>query len=80
MYIIVGTIVKEYGKNHNSAVIISPNKPIAMYHKRALFGWDADNFNSSNNGGIFEVDGLRIGVRICFEVRFPEYFRELYMA
>lgn len=80
LYIIVGTIVEECGKYHNSAAIISPNKPIAMYYKRALFGWDADNFNSSNNDGVFEVDGLRIGVRICFEVRFPEYFRELYMA
>lgn len=28
--------------------------------------------------GIFEIDGWKIGVRICFEVRFPEFFRELY--
>lgn len=25
-------------------------------------------------------DDFKIGVRICFEVRFPEYFRELYKA
>ncbi len=24
------------------------------------------------------IDEFRMGVRICFEVRFPEYFRELY--
>ena len=24
------------------------------------------------------VDGVRIGLRICYEVRFPEYFRELF--
>lgn len=29
-------------------------------------------------GGVFELSGLKIGVRICYEVRFPEYFRELY--
>ena len=28
--------------------------------------------------GIFEIAGISVGVRICFEVRFPEYFRELY--
>ena len=28
--------------------------------------------------GIWDIEGTRIGVRICFEVRFPEYFRELY--
>lgn len=78
MYVIVGSIVKDDEEYHNSAVIISPNIPMRMYHKRALFGWDADNFSPSDARGIFEIDGLRIGVRICFEVRFPEYFRELY--
>ena len=78
MYVIVGSVVKDDDEYRNSAVIISPNSPMEMYHKRALFGWDADNFTTSDECGIFEIDGLRIGVRICFEVRFPEYFRELY--
>ncbi len=25
------------------------------------------------------MDSLKVGIRICFEVRFPEYFRELYL-
>lgn len=78
MYVIVGTIIKNDEEYHNSAVIISPNNPMEMYHKRALFGWDADNFRPGIESGIFEIDGLKIGVRICFEVRFPEFFRELY--
>ncbi|HHW06927.1 nitrilase-related carbon-nitrogen hydrolase [Acetivibrio clariflavus] len=24
------------------------------------------------------MNGITVGIRICFEVRFPEYFRELY--
>ena len=75
IYVVVGAIVKENGF-HNSAVIISPNCPMQVYHKRALFGWDAENFVSSHKPGVFAVDGFKIGVRICFEVRFPEYFRE----
>lgn len=43
-----------------------------------FWGWDRDNFNIGNHDGVFEIDGWRIGVRICFEVRFPEFFRELY--
>lgn len=78
MYAIVGTIIKDNDEYRNSAVIISPDKPMEMYHKRALFGWDADNFSPGTECGVFEIDGLKIGVRICFEVRFPEYFRELY--
>lgn len=27
--------------------------------------------------GIFELDGVKMGVGICFDLRFPEYFREL---
>jgi steroid delta-isomerase-like uncharacterized protein len=27
---------------------------------------------------VYEVDGLRVGTRVCYEVRFPEYFRELF--
>ena len=30
-----------------------------------------------NNLGIVELDGVKIGVGICFDIRFPEYFREL---
>ena len=48
------------------------------YAKRALWGWDRDNFAEGHDPGVFEADSLRIGIRICYEVRFPEYFRELY--
>ena len=30
-----------------------------------------------NANGIFELDGVKMGVGICFDLRYPEYFREL---
>ncbi len=30
-----------------------------------------------NENGIFELDGVKMGVGICFDLRYPEYFREL---
>lgn len=45
----------------------------------ALWGWDKDNFTSGNGKGVFNIGNITIGIRICFEVRFPEYFRELYV-
>lgn len=27
--------------------------------------------------GVFELDGVKMGVGICFDLRYPEYFREL---
>ncbi len=77
--IVVGTITRDGSKFYNSAVAFLPNRETAVYHKRALWGWDRENFCAGNNSGVFEIDGLKIGIRICFEVRFPEFFRELYI-
>ena len=76
--ILTGTITRCEGSFHNSAILFSPDKLPVSYHKRALWGWDRENFVPGSESGIFQIDGLRIGVRICYEVRFPEYFRELY--
>lgn len=78
IHIIIGTITRKDEKYYNSAILFAPHKEKQFYHKRALWGWDKDNFSVGNSNGIFEIDGWKIGVRICFEVRFPEFFRELY--
>lgn len=78
MHIIVGTITREAGKYYNSAILFAPYGEKMIYHKRALWGWDKDNFSIGNANGVFDIEGLRVGIRICFEVRFPEFFRELY--
>ena len=64
----------------NRAFLIAPGKDQRHYDKRALYGYDSENFERGNTEGIFEIGDLKVGVRICFEVRFPEYFRELYKA
>jgi len=76
--VIVGTITQKDNKYYNTALFFSPFRERQSYKKRALWGWDKDNFEIGNDDGIFQVDDWKIGVRICFEIRFPEYFRELY--
>ncbi len=80
IFLIFGTAEHQNGKFYSSANTLSPNdEDISNYRKRALWGWDLDNFSpGGNNSKCFDVDGYHIGVRICYEVRFPEYFRELY--
>lgn len=80
IHIVVGTIMQENDKFYNSAIVFAPYQEKGIYHKRALWGWDRDNFNIGNRDGIFDIEGLKVGIRICFEVRFPEFFRELYRA
>lgn len=76
--VIVGTIIQENNKCYNAALLFSPFRERQSYKKRALWGWDKDNFEAGNEDGIFQVADWKIGIRICFEIRFPEYFRELY--
>lgn len=59
-------------------MLFQPNKQIKFYDKRALWGLDDDNFTKGDKDGIFEIDGVVFGIRIFFEIRFPEFFRELY--
>ena len=79
MFLAIGTITKQGNTYQNSVVILSPEKEEAVvYSKRAMWGWDLESFIPGTNKGIFEVDNIKIGVRICYETRFPELFRELY--
>jgi predicted amidohydrolase len=79
MYLLVGSVTKDGDLYHNSAVLFSPDgSNDAFYNKRALWGWDIRNFTEGNDSGVWMIDGFKMGVRICYEVRFPEYFRELY--
>jgi len=81
IYIALGTIREVDNKRYNSTIVIDPNgKVMGTYDKRALWGWDTDNFEKGEDLGIYKIDDLKIGFRICFEVRFPEYFRELFQA
>lgn len=81
MYIVLGTIRKQRSKFYNSVQLIDPNgELIGNYDKRALWGWDLDNFSKGEALGIYKIDDIQIGFRICFEVRFPEYFRELFKS
>lgn len=79
MFIIIGSVTKENEEYYNSAITFSPDGcKIPSYDKRALWGWDKENFSNGESIGVIEIDNIKVGIRICFEVRFPEYFRELY--
>lgn len=79
MVIAVGTVRKE-GRCYNSVVVIGPDGILGAYDKRALWGWDSENFEAGTSDGIFDIDGVKTAFRICYEVRFPEFFREAFRA
>lgn len=80
VFVVVGMASLTRDGVKNTARLVTPEGGLRKpYYKRALYGWDSDNFRSGVDGdGVHRVDGIRVGLRICYEVRFPEYFRELF--
>ncbi len=70
------------GAAENALTLIGPDgRARGTYAKRAMYGDDARHYApGTSSGGIHTVGGLRTGLRICYEFRFPEYFRELLAA
>lgn len=81
IYAAVGLIRKVGTTYYNSICLISPTgQIIGYYDKRAIWGWDVANFTPGENDGIFNIDGVIVAFRICFDVRFPELFRDCFTA
>lgn len=62
----------------NAAVAIDPNGEIAGIHrKRRLFALDGEDrsFTPGDSATIIEINGVKLGLFICYELRFPELFR-----
>jgi predicted amidohydrolase len=70
---------------HNSVYVISDSGQIVeRYDKRFCTGVltpepekDLRYYTPGNHCAVFEVDGFRCGVLICYDYRFPELYREL---
>ena len=66
-------------KPHNSLYLISPEgKIIDRYDKRFGTTIDLDNYTSGNRFVIFDINGVKCSLLICFDLRFPELYRALY--
>ena len=61
-----GSIVGRYDKIH----LYKVNRPDFKFDEN-------DDTIPGKDIGLFELDNIKIGVGICFDLRFPEYFREL---
>lgn len=73
---IFGLAEREHEKVFNTAVIVSKGRYIGKYRKIHLSDYEKKLFARGNENLPFEVDGLKIGVQICFDLWFPEVSRE----
>jgi predicted amidohydrolase len=62
---------------YNSSLLISPDGEIlAEYRKQRLFAYarEEETYAAGSESCVVTVKGVRIGLLICFDLRFPELF------
>jgi deaminated glutathione amidase len=92
-WILVGSLAEASGdaaRPFNTSVLIDPNGAIAAtYRKIHLFDVAVDQgpadtesarVSAGDSTTVAEVDGIKLGMTICYDVRFPELYRTLALA
>lgn len=79
VYVILGSLHKLSGDNkpHNSLYVITPEGKIEdRYDKRFCTSTDLKYCSPGDHFVTFKVNGVNCGLLICYDIRFPELYRE----
>ncbi|MHC5059782.1 MAG: carbon-nitrogen hydrolase family protein [Planctomycetota bacterium] len=80
LWVVLGSAHRLTGPNkpHNCLYLIGPGGEIIdRYDKRFGTEVDVDNFTPGNRFVNFEINGVKCTLLICFDLRFPEIYRQL---
>ena len=75
-------IIEEEGQFYNRLLWVLPNGTVAHYNKRHLFAFAGENqfYASGNKRFIASVNGWKINLQICYDLRFPVWARQQVQA
>ncbi|MFZ7119814.1 MAG: carbon-nitrogen hydrolase family protein [Eubacteriaceae bacterium] len=80
IYLILGSSFLDRNKDtkaYNCLYLIGKNGKVReIYSKRFSIEYDLDYYSLGDNFVTFEINGVRCGLLICYEIRFPELYRE----
>lgn len=79
VWVVLGSAHRLSGttKPHNSLYVISSEGQIVdRYDKRFCTGGDLRSYSPGDHFVVFEVNGVRCGLLICYDIRFPELYRQ----
>jgi predicted amidohydrolase len=80
LWVVLGSSHKLTGPNkpHNCLYLINPQGQITdRYDKRFCTESDLNHYTPGNRFVTFEINSVKCALLICFDVRFPELYREL---
>jgi len=76
--IIVGMPEVDDDKIYNTTVVVGPNGLIASHQKSHLFMEEKGSFTpGKTKPSIFEWQGNKIGLGVCYDYMFPEFWRKM---
>ncbi len=82
--IVGGTVANAIGKQvFNTCYVFDRNGQLAAtYHKAHLFtpSGEAEDFEPGNSLVTVTLDGVKCGIAVCYDIRFPEFTRQLTLA
>ena len=92
-WILIGSLAETSGdpaRPFNTSVLLAPDGTVvARYRKIHLFDVtvedgpvdrESDRVSPGDRAVVADVDGVRIGLSICYDLRFPELYRALALA
>ncbi len=78
--IVAGSIIEREGERlYNTAFVVTEKGVLGKYRKSHLFNYGKINegevFTSGDSPAVLDLFGTKIGITICYDLRFPELFR-----
>jgi predicted amidohydrolase len=80
LWVVAGLSMRKAGRYVNSALAFAPDGSLAAsYDKQRLFGFAEETGVYSAGAGpcLVSIAGLSVALFVCFDLRFPELFREV---
>jgi len=70
-------IIKENQNYYNRLIFVSPDGTTTHYDKKHLFSYAGEDkhYTPGNKRAIVDVNGWRINLQICYDLRFPAFVR-----
>jgi len=81
LWVVLGSThpLTEPNRPHNSLYLIGPEgKIVDRYDKRFCTPGDLEHYTPGDRFVTFTINGIQCALLICFDLRFPELYRELY--
>lgn len=75
-------IIEEEGKYYNRAIWMLPNGQYGVYNKKHLFAYAGEDqhYTPGSQRLIASVNGFKIALMVCYDLRFPVWARQKYTA